>query len=227
MNIGILNADHVHPNLAPIHGEYPAMFRALFERVSDKINIASYDVLEGHYPNHIHEMDGYVITGSKASVYDEEPWIETLGHFVQALHAAQKKLVGICFGHQLIAHYLGGETCKSDAGWGIGTRNTALQNGDTFKLLYSHQDQVITPPTDAKILAGDAFCHYSIIGIGDHILSFQGHREFSAAYASGLMELRRAVYPADTYDLARASLSEETDSNAAAQWILDFFQHSD
>ena len=88
-----------------------------------------YDVQQGEYPADIDEVDAYLITGSKSSVYDDEPWIATLMEFVRELDRRRKKLVGICFGHQLVAHALGGKTREITQGLGRGTAHPSLHRG--------------------------------------------------------------------------------------------------
>ena len=126
MKIGILKADKVRHELRDHFGEYPAMFENLLREVEADIEIVIYDVISGEYPKQMDEVQGYIITGSKMSVYDEIDWIKQLGEFVQELHKKKKKLIGICFGHQLVAHFLGGKTQKSDKGWGIGIHESIL-----------------------------------------------------------------------------------------------------
>ena len=102
----------------------------------------------------------------KAASNEDLPWITVLGEFVKLLHQRKKKLIGICFGHQLIASVLGGEAGKASTGWKIGVKVASL-NGDfvnkfsgteRFKLLYSHQDQVFKAATGARILASTPGC---------------------------------------------------------------------
>ena len=126
MKIGILKTDAVRPEFVPEFGEYPDMFAALLSRVDPALEFATYDVEEGEFPDDIHAVDAYLITGSKSSVYDDKPWIKQLMQFVRELHARRKKLVGICFGHQLVARALGGHTEKSDKGWGVGAHSATF-----------------------------------------------------------------------------------------------------
>ena len=108
MKIGILNADKVRSELVDHYGEYPDMFGNLLLNIEPGIEIVVYDVISGDYPEKVDEVNGYIITGSKMSVYEEIGWIKQLGEFVQELHKKKRKLIGICFGHQLVAHFLGG-----------------------------------------------------------------------------------------------------------------------
>jgi GMP synthase-like glutamine amidotransferase len=73
--IGILNADEVRPELEAIYGDYPAMFTELLNTADSDIKLVTYNVLKGEYPASIDEVDGYLLTGSKSSVYETEEWI--------------------------------------------------------------------------------------------------------------------------------------------------------
>lgn len=233
MKIGILNAENVREELAKEYGQYPDMFKKLLHAVKPTLEVVSYNVLDGEFPESTSAVDGFLVTGSKLSVYDDVPWITNLGCYVQQLHKEKRKLVGICFGHQLISHFLGGKVAKSDKGWGIGRREetfTAMgkeagYDEETFSLFYSHQDQVIRPPPDAKVLAASDFCPFAMIRLADHILTFQGHPEFSPGYAEGLFASRRQLFSQKHYQSAVESLKSDVDGLKVARWITDFFGH--
>ena len=190
MKLGILKTDAVRPEWVPEFGEYPAMFVALLGRLDPQLEFAVYDVEEGEYPADIDEVDAYLITGSKSSVYDDKPWIADLMDFVRELDARGKKIVGICFGHQLVAQALGGRTEKSPKGWGVGLHDYRFSSSpdwhdggrDDFHILVSHQDQVTVPAEGSEVLAGSAFCPNAVCQLGRHILTFQGHPEFSLTH---------------------------------------------
>jgi GMP synthase-like glutamine amidotransferase len=124
LKIGILQADDVLPQLATQYGEYPVMFQQLLQAANVRNDISlefvTYAVNAGIYPSEIDEVDAYILTGSKSSVYEDALWITQLAEFVRVLHSRKKKLVGICFGHQMVAHALGGYTSLADGGWGLG-----------------------------------------------------------------------------------------------------------
>jgi GMP synthase-like glutamine amidotransferase len=101
------------------------------------------------------KIEAILITGSAAGVYDEFDWIAPLEDFVRATYAGKTPMVGVCFGHQLIAQALGGKARKSNKGWGIGWHvyrvapGNGVIKGERIALACSHQDQVIEPPADA------------------------------------------------------------------------------
>lgn len=232
MKIGILKTDAVRPEWVPEFGEYPDMFIALLGELDPTLEFAVYDVEQGEYPADIDEVDAYLITGSKSSVYEDKPWIARLIEFVRELHRREKKLVGICFGHQLVAQALGGKTEKSAKGWGVGRhthRFTKLpawhdQGEPEFDVLVSHQDQVVKNADGAQVLAGSEFCENAVCQIGDHILTFQGHPEFVPGYSRELLEYRREQLGEDTYASGVASLSRPPQRERIGRWILAFLR---
>ena len=105
-------------------------------------------------------LEGILITGSAAGVYDSHfTWMEPLRDFIRSAYAAKTPMLGICFGHQIMADALGGDVRKSEKGWGLGrhvygvTARPAFLGGDLPELAIacSHQDQVIVPPAEAEV----------------------------------------------------------------------------
>jgi len=207
------------------------MFQALFMQVVPSVSFTSYPVIEGIYPESLDECDGYIITGSKSSVYDNDEWLGDLSNYVRSLASHRKKMVGICFGHQLLAHVLGGRTSKSDKGWGVGVMQSEAVVSPkwmqpiipSYSLLVSHQDQVIQLPPNATLIATSPFCINSAFQIEDYALGFQGHPEFIRGYSRRLMEMRRDRIPHELIEEGVNSLTEKTDHLLVAQWIINFF----
>ncbi len=234
MRIGILQADEVRPEFQDRFGDYPDMFQNLLRAaaVSENLEFTIYRVYQNRFPQSLDECDAYLITGSRDSVYDEADWIGTLGRFVRQLHKARKKLVGICFGHQLVAHYLGGKTRAAAQGWAVGVQKASVIETmpwmepalGEFSLISSHQDQVISLPDSARIIAGSEFCPVGGFVVGDHILTLQGHPEFNKEYSRTLIEMRRQVLGEGCYEKGCLSLASETQEALIARWILNFLE---
>ena len=232
MRIGILKTDEVHADLVGDFGEYPDMFMALLSPVDPDLEFVVYDVEKGEYPADIDEVDAYLMTGSKSSVYEDKEWIHRLSDFVRELHEHRKKLVGICFGHQMVAQALGGRTEKSDKGWGVGAHDALFHrlpewhDGEDpeFVLLVSHQDQVVETAPGTEVLAGSDFCENAVCQIGDHILTLQGHPEFVKAYSDSILELRRERIGEERYRAGKASLSRDLHRERVAEWIVKFLR---
>jgi GMP synthase-like glutamine amidotransferase len=230
VKIGILKTDDVRESLVDDFGEYPDMFGRIIHDVDSSVEVVEYNVMEFEYPADIDELDGYLITGSKFSVYDDEEWIRRLGAFIQELDVRRKKLIGVCFGHQMVAHFLGGETAKSDAGWLIGVQEHVLNEEGLaftgadagFEIICSHQDQVVVPARGSVTLAGSDECPNAMCRIGDHILTVQGHPEFSRAYSERLYGLRREELGDEIVDGGLESLGRPVDSSLFVRWFLSF-----
>ena len=137
MKIGILQADSVVDQFQPRHGNYPGMIESILAKAAKHVfdetwQYETYDVEHNQYPETTDACDGYVITGSKKSVYDNEAWIHRLKDYVVTLHTERKRVVGLCFGHQLIADALGGQTRSAEVGWGVGIHRSEVVNRPWF-----------------------------------------------------------------------------------------------
>ena len=230
--IGILEAGANRPELAQRYGSYVDFFESYFSRYDPDIAFKAYRVFEGHLPTTTGDCDAYVISGSRQSTYDKDPWIADLKRFVQDA-AMSRPLLGICFGHQLIAEALGGEVAKSPKGWGVGvpsyevyqTRAWMRPAREEFSLLVSHQDQVVTPPPGADVLAGNAFCPIGMMAIGDTVVTLQSHPEMSKPFVAELYQVRRDQIGAVTVEAALRSLNDPTQEDDLAAWLLRFLTH--
>ncbi len=230
MKIGLLKAGAVVADYQPTYGDFDSMFATLFERVMPGTELDVFYVREGHYPESIDGYDGFVITGSADSVYDQEPWIGELTAFVRKLVTSRVKTLGVCFGHQIIAHALDGKAELASVGWGVGIQRSSFRSvrpwletsAETVGLLHSHRDQVTTLPTGAEVYLTSSFCPNAGFVIDDHVLTVQGHPEFTRDYARTLMEHRRELL-GDAYEPGIASLEGEVDDTAVGRWIAGFF----
>lgn len=236
MKIGILETGKLPPELLDRHGPYDRMFGRMIHKVDDSIEIVNRDVVEaGDIPASPHEADAWIITGSKHGVYDPLPWIEPLKEFLRSAYAAKVPIVGICFGHQILAEALGGKVVKSDRGWGAGVHTYDIDavepwmSGDrrTVDVHAMHQDQVVEKPADARVIASSKFCDFAGLAYGDHALSMQPHPEFEAAFQGDLLTARRGtVISEEVADRAIDSLANGVDNELVGTWIVDFLKHA-
>lgn len=224
MRIGILETGEVNAALVGTHGDYPSMF----ERLLDGHGFAfrTWSVVRGEMPASVGDADGWLITGSRHGAYEDHPWIAPLEGFIRKAHAGGVPMVGICFGHQIMAQALGGRVAKSDNGWGIG-RHEYSDGTATQAILAFHQDQVARAPDGAEVMLRSDFCPIAGLKYGDWGLSWQAHPEFSAEYCHDLLELRAGVvFTKELAEQALPHVGDPIDSPAIANQIAAFFQHS-
>jgi GMP synthase-like glutamine amidotransferase len=233
MKIGILETGHNADVLALRFGRFFDNFERWLRIHHDElpVELKAYWVENGEVPARVDECDGYIITGSAAAVYEQHTWLAAALDFIHEAMAARIKLLGVCFGHQLIAHALGGRVEKSSKGWGIGCHSYAVTKKlpwmdpplPSLSLLACHQDQVVEPPPGAQLLASSEFCQYAMLAVGERVLSVQAHPEFSADYAGSLYEIRRERFGDALTDRGIASVNEHNDGAVFARWALRFF----
>ena len=228
MRIGILETGTPPGNLAVAHGRYDAMVR---DMMGDGHGYTTFRVAEGDWPAPTAAFDAFVITGSSSGVHDGLPWVEELSAFLRRVRG-RSKLVGLCFGHQVMAHAFGGTVAKARQGWGIGLHRYTIRDrpdwaGDatSVAVMASHQDQVVTPPAGATVVGASDFTPYAIIDYGGDAISFQCHPEFTSAFSHALVDVDRATDMSDAVkEAARRSLAGNSDAPVVAG-MIDRFLH--
>ncbi|GGU69882.1 amidotransferase [Pseudomonas laurentiana] len=230
LRICILETDVLRPELVDQFQGYGRMFEQLFARQPIAAEFSLYNVMNGEYPSDEQSFDAYLVTGSKADSFGSDPWIQTLKTFLLERYQRGDKLLGVCFGHQLLALLLGGKTERATQGWGVGIhryRVSAQQPWMTpaiedLTLLISHQDQVTRLPENATLIASSEFCRYAAYHIDDQVLCFQGHPEFVHDYSRALLDLRQQHLGDEVYRKGLASLSAEHQGETVAEWMMRF-----
>lgn len=235
ITLGVLDCDELASELRAEYVCYGSMFKRFLEGHGARMEFQRFDVLEHQFPSAEDRCDAYLITGSKTGVYDEASWLRPLADFIGQSFDAHKRMIGVCFGHQMLAHSLGGHADKSKKGWGVGAMVHESKSSpkwmapmpERLALLYSHQDQVHRPPQDARVLYGSDFCPNGAYWIPGRVLAFQGHPEFTIDYSRRLMTLRRERYAPGQYEAALQSLDQTLHADAVARWMLNFINGED
>lgn len=221
MQIGILKTGHAPPALAESHGEYPAMFERLL--AGRGLSFRTWSVIDSEFPTGPLEMDGWLITGSRHGAYEDHDWIAPLERLIRDIYAAEIPLVGICFGHQIIAQALGGRVEKFAGGWVVG-RTEYDFGGETVALNAWHQDQVVERPEGARQCAVSPYCENAALIYGTRAYTIQAHPEFESDFVADLAEARgRGTVPDDLIEAALAQTDRPIDNAGIADRIARFF----
>jgi GMP synthase (glutamine-hydrolysing) len=220
MHIGILQTGHMAEAVRAETGDYPDMFARLLG--GHGLSFTAWDVEDMQFPPGPDAAEGWLITGSRHGAYEEHPWIPPLEDLIRAIVASGRPLVGICFGHQIVAQALGGRVVKFPGGWSVGRHVYITEDGESFALNAWHQDQVVEPPEGARTIARSDFTEHAAFAIGDTVLTWQPHPEFGEAAVAGLIAHRSQNVEPARVAAARDALGQPTDRAALGARIAAF-----
>ncbi len=220
MKIGILQTGHAPEALQPTLGDYASMFMDLLGR--DSFDFAVWNVVDMEFPVSTRAADGWLITGSRHGAYDDLPFIAPLEDFIKEVYAAAIPMIGVCFGHQIIAQALGGQVEKFADGWSVGLTNYSW-NGRTVTLNAWHQDQVIQLPEGATCLASSDFCANAALLYDNRAFTVQAHPEFGHAVIDALITHRSGTVEPDRVARARETLGQPLDNALLGAMMARFF----
>ena len=226
MRVGLLECDDVVGRFPEVKGGYREMFAALLPGFTFRY----YEAHRGELPAGARECDAWLCSGSKYSVYDGTQWIDDLAAFIRSIH--HQPFVGICFGHQMLAHAMGGEVAKAKQGWGVGVLPLEILKKESWmeppmqqvRIQHMHQDQVQRLPEQSILLGRSPHCDVGMFRIGETMLGIEGHPEFTVEYGGALIRARRALIGEDGARKALDSLKEKTDSPTVGRWIERFLK---
>lgn len=221
MRIGILQTGQSPDALRAEMGDYPAFFERLL--AGRGLEFRTFHVEAMEFPQSVHDCEGWLITGSRHGAYEDHPFIPRLEAFIRDAYAAKVPLVGICFGHQIIAQALGGKVERHSGGWAVGPQSYDF-GGDPIVLNAWHRDQVTTRPAGAEVVGCNDFCENAALVYGDRAFTVQAHPEFRDDFIDGLLTHRApGVVPPDVMEAARDKLGHDNDAARMADRIADFF----
>ena len=224
LRVGLLVVDSIDEPHRSIAGYYFELFQELL--APHGVDLVRCDGRSVDLPD-LDACNGWIVPGSRRSVYDDLEWLPRLSRWILGAIDSRVPLVGVCFGHQLIAQTLGAPVARSDQGWNVGAVAYDVVGAPpgtdeaprSFTVLASHQDQVLDLPPGATLLASAPSCPIAAYSIGDRVYCVQGHPEFvpdqvASVYSSRIEQLGRA-----TYDAAMASLDTPLDNDLVGGWI--------
>lgn len=231
MKLSIILTGEVPTALRDRFGPYAAMFQRMFDAAESGFDYEVIPAFDGNTLPDPGDLQAVLITGSAAGVYDELAWLAPLRDFIRKAYAVEAPMLGICFGHQIMADALGGEVRRSEKGWGLGRHNYRVVHRPDFmadaapalSIACSHQDQVIVPPAAAKVILASEFTpNAGLLYKSGRAMSLQPHPEFADDYTMALAELRRGIAPDAVVEAAVASLGNPSDSAAMGRYLTRF-----
>ena len=230
--LAILMANTDVSDFADKHPKDGEKFTQLINGVRPDWRCDVFDVVQSVFPVNLEKYDGFLITGSPASVHDGAKWIEKLERFVRDIRAQNIPLFGACFGHQIIAKALGGAVGKNPDGFVFGTvisNNTSDcswtdQLPDEFPLYAAHLEQVTILPEGAKRVAQSAACLNAGYIIGDTVYTTQYHPEMTPLFIEALTLHLSNKFDPEVIKAAQDSLKSNVDRNVFAETVAQFFE---
>lgn len=233
MKLTIIQTGEVPVPLRERFGPYRKMFERMFDQTGERFSYEVVAASDGEPLPDPGQLEGILLTGSPAGVYDDFAWLTPLRAFIRDAYGKRTPMLGVCFGHQIMADALGGDVRKSEKGWGLGRHTYGVRGRPDFMrtapaalaVACSHQDQVIAPPAEAEvILASDFTPNAGLVYRNGAALSFQPHPEFLDDYTLALAELRRGKAPDEVVETALSSIATPSNSAEVAGYIGQFFR---
>ncbi|KAJ1387034.1 Glutamine amidotransferase [Sesbania bispinosa] len=221
-----------------MYGGYFGVFLRMLEEEKETWDL--YKVARGEFPedDELDLYDGFVITGSCSDAYGNDIWIGELITLLKKLDSMHKKILGICFGHQVLGRALGGKVSRSPTGWDIGVRTITLSSSSPLSLssldlparlsiIQCHRDEIRELPAKAEVIAWSDKTGVEMFRYGDHIMGIQGHPEYSKDILLNLIDrlIQRNFIMEDFGEEAREKVAMwEPDKEAWKRLCISFLK---
>lgn len=226
--IGVLLCDHVPADLQVLSGgDYDLVYRHMLRAAEPQLDVVTYAAVDGDLPASPNECDGWIITGSHDDALSDESWVVALREWVGSAVVGGARIVGICFGHQLVAVALHGTVGRAEK-WRVGPQDTTVEStpwfdGGDVRLNAMHRDVVTELPPGGRAIATGTTSEFPAYLVGDNVICVQDHPEFDAPYTSALIDARTDRIDPATVESARHRLTvEPTDGSTVGRWLVDF-----
>jgi GMP synthase (glutamine-hydrolysing) len=226
----IIGTGHAPDTIRARHGDFPQWFQRAARLMRWRVRVI--DVAAGDELPPVTGVAGAIITGSAAMVTERLPWSEQTAGWIRDAMDVDLPLFGVCFGHQLMAHALGGRVDYLPGGREIGTQPITLSPdaaddvatgaaSATFRAHTTHEQSVLEAPPGAVVLARSARDPHQMLRYGRNAVSTQFHPEFSAEVMRAYV--RRKHAETRHADLRRLGIFREVAATPGARRLLRQF----
>jgi GMP synthase-like glutamine amidotransferase len=224
MHIAILVTNTDESAFAQAHPKDGEKFATLLGAVRRDWRFSVFSVKDGVFPTTLDGVDGVIITGSPASVHNQDAWVGRLMGLIREMVAQGMPLFGACFGHQAIALALGGTVVRNPGGWVLGLVDTQMAGLGNVGLYAAHLEQVTVMPEGAKVVGSTPGCAVAAMAMGDRVLTTQYHPEMTHDFIAALVEELATKLPVGVIARARASLGRRADTGRMAAHMVGFLE---
>ena len=225
----ILKTGTTYPSIREAHGDFEDWF---VRGLSAELELTVVNVEQGELPGEPEQGDGVVVTGSPAMVSDRADGSETTARWRARVVDQRIPVFGVCYGHQLLAHALGGKVGYHPEGRETGTRTIELSaeaQADplfnelprSFKAQLTHKQSVLALPPGAVLLGRSDFEPHQAFRIGECAWGVQFHPEFSDAVMTDYLKVQSPDLLAENLD-PQALLAETEPAPVAASLLQRF-----
>ena len=234
MKIGILKCGTPPKDTLKEQGDLDEIFKKLLLLENSNVIVKGFDCIKEQLPKQsdFDNLDGFIITGSKYSSYDTKQWIRKLKTKIREMDRKKIKLVGICFGHQVIAEALGGKVILNSFGWEVSVSNIKMNrigkklfNSDSLNIQSMHKDIVSDIKNTGLRIFSKNDCGIQGMIKDDHIFTLQGHPEYLPSTVKTLLLLRKDIIPLKICQKGLKKLTNSTDSKLISKFIGNFFMN--
>ncbi|KAJ5771809.1 hypothetical protein N7520_002338 [Penicillium odoratum] len=237
IRIAVLECDTPIQPVVDKLGNYGQIFERLLTNAagSTVIEVSKWNVVGNPiYPNP-NEVDAFLLTGSKHDAFADDSWILTLTEYVKDIVQSHKKpVVGVCFGHQILARALGARVGRGEE-WEVSVDEITLTDAgkevfgkDKLFLHHMHRDNVFETPDGCVNLGFSGPCPVQGLYMPKRLISIQAHPEFNEFIMTNVLQARHesGLFTDELYESGSSRAGKQHDGELLARRFIQFIVES-